>query len=92
MSRSLEQLKTTLSSLPAEERAELAQYLLRSLGMEEEGARAEWLAVAEQRMAEVRTAQVVGIPAEEVIKHPALGFSSFANRTLPSPPRHPPRS
>jgi len=66
MSASLEQLKTTLSGLPAAERAELAQYLLQSL--EEEEARAEWLALAQQRMAEVRAGRVVGIPAEEVLK------------------------
>jgi putative addiction module component (TIGR02574 family) len=68
MDLSLEQLKATLSGLPAAERAELAQYLLRSLDPEEEGARAEWLALAEQRMAEVRAGRVAGIPAEEVLK------------------------
>lgn len=68
MSPSLEQLKTAISILPVAERAELAQYLLRSLDPEEEGARAEWLAMAEQRMAEVRAGRVVGIPAEEVLK------------------------
>ena len=68
MSPSLEQLKTTLSGLGAAERAELAHYLLRSLDQEEEDAKAEWLAVAEQRMAEVRAGRVVGIPAEDVLK------------------------
>ena len=67
MSPSLEQLKATLSSLPVTERAELAQYLLRSLDPEDEGAKAEWLALAEQRMDEVRAGQVVGVPAEEVL-------------------------
>jgi putative addiction module component (TIGR02574 family) len=65
MSPSLEQLKATLSGLPTPERAELAQYLLHSL--EAEDARAEWLALAEQRMVEVRAGRVVGIPAEEVL-------------------------
>ncbi len=65
---SLEQLKATLAELPASERAELAQYLLRSLDTEEGGADAEWLALAEQRMVEVRAGRVVGIPAEEVLK------------------------
>jgi putative addiction module component (TIGR02574 family) len=69
MSPSLEQLKNTLSGLPVEERAELAQYLLHSLDPEEEGAKAAWLALAEQRMAEVRAGQIVGIPAEEVVKN-----------------------
>jgi putative addiction module component (TIGR02574 family) len=68
MSPSLEELKNTVSGLSAAERAELAQHLLRSLEPEEEGAKAEWLAVAEERMAEVRAGRVVGIPAEEVLK------------------------
>jgi putative addiction module component (TIGR02574 family) len=67
MGSSLDQLKTTLSNLPAVERAELAHYLLRSLDPEEEGSKAEWLALAEQRMAEVRAGRVVGIPSEEVL-------------------------
>ena len=68
MSPSLEELKVTPSGLPPAQRAELAQYLLRSLDQEEEGARVEWLALAERRMAEVRAGRVVGIPAEEVLK------------------------
>lgn len=68
MSATLEQLKSTLSGLPVSERAELAQYLLRSLDAEEEGAKAEWLALAEQRMADVHAGKVQGIPAEEVLK------------------------
>ncbi|HBI42066.1 MAG TPA: hypothetical protein DDY78_04295 [Planctomycetales bacterium] len=59
-----------MSGLPAHERAELVQFLLRSLDEEdEEGTRAEWLALAEQRMAEVRTGKVVGVPAEEILKN-----------------------
>jgi hypothetical protein len=65
MSPSLDQLKETLSSLPSPQRAELAHYLVSSLEAEEE---AEWLALAEQRMADVRAGKVVGIPAEEVLK------------------------
>ncbi len=68
MSPSLEELKSTLSGLPPPARAELAQYLLRSLDPDEEGAAAEWLALAERRMAEVRAGQVVGIPAEQVLE------------------------
>jgi putative addiction module component (TIGR02574 family) len=64
----IEQLKASLAELPAAERAELAQYLLRSLDAEEDGADAEWLALAEQRMADVRAGRVVGIPAEDVLK------------------------
>jgi putative addiction module component (TIGR02574 family) len=68
MTSTLEQLKMSLSDLPPEERAELARYLLRSLDSEDEGAKAEWLALAESRMADVRAGRVVGIPAEEVLK------------------------
>jgi putative addiction module component (TIGR02574 family) len=68
MNRSVDQLKITLASLPVADRAELAQYLLRSLEPEEEGARGDWLALASERMADVRAGRVVGIPAEEVLK------------------------
>jgi putative addiction module component (TIGR02574 family) len=68
MSSTLAHLKNTLSSLPAEERAELAQYLLHSLDQEEEGARAQWLALAEQRLAQLCAGRIVGIPAEEVLQ------------------------
>ncbi len=70
MSLSLQELKNASSSLSIEERAELAQFLLRSLDeSDEEEVRAEWLALAEKRMAEVRSGKVVGIPAEEVVKN-----------------------
>jgi putative addiction module component (TIGR02574 family) len=73
MSPSLDELKATLSGLPPAERAELAHHLLRSLEPDEPDApadaRAAWLAVAEQRMADVRAGRVVGIPAEEVLKN-----------------------
>jgi hypothetical protein len=34
----------------------------------EEGAAAEWLALAERRMVEVRAGQVIGVPAEQVLE------------------------
>ena len=40
----------------------------RKASQAEEGAAAEWLALAERRMAEVRAGQVVGIPAEQVLE------------------------
>ncbi len=67
MSPSLEELKITLSGLPAPERAELAHYLLHTLEPVEEDAAAEWLALAERRMADVRAGRVVGIPDWEAI-------------------------
>ncbi len=70
MSLTLQELKNAASELPSGERADLAQFLLRSLDeQDEDGAQAEWLALAEQRMAEVRAGKVVGIPAEEVLKN-----------------------
>ena len=69
MSPSLEELKVTLSALPAAERADLAQYLFRSLESDEEEVKAEWLALAEKRMTEVRAGRVAGIPAEEVLEN-----------------------
>jgi Putative addiction module component len=69
MSLTLQELKKATSGLPLGERAELAQFLLCSLDEPDEaGAQAEWLALAEQRMAEVPASKVVGIPAEEVLK------------------------
>jgi putative addiction module component (TIGR02574 family) len=69
MIQSVEHLKAALSALPDDQRAELAQYLLRSLEPQEEGAREEWIALAEQRMADIRAGKVVGVPAEEVLKN-----------------------
>ncbi len=70
MSLTLQELKNAAAELPTGERADLAQFLLRSLDeQDEEEAQAEWLALAEQRMAEVRAGKVVGIPAEEVLKN-----------------------
>ncbi len=68
MSATLEELKSTVSGLPVAERAELAHYLLRTLEAPDEGAAAEWLALAERRMDEVRAGRVVGMPAEQVME------------------------
>ncbi|HEV3386209.1 MAG TPA: addiction module protein [Gemmata sp.] len=70
MRLTLQELKNAASGLPVDERAELAKFLLHSIDeQEEEGTRAEWLALAEERMAEVRTGKVRGIPAEQVLKN-----------------------
>jgi putative addiction module component (TIGR02574 family) len=63
-----QQLKDAASDLPAPERIELAQFLVHTL--DERSAaevRAEWLALAEQRLAELKTGKVVGIPAADVL-------------------------
>lgn len=68
MNSSLEELKTALTTLPVQQRAELAQYLLHTLDEVEADAAAEWLALAQQRMDEVRAGKAAGIPAEQVLK------------------------
>jgi putative addiction module component (TIGR02574 family) len=71
MSPTLQELKAAAAALPTSARAELAQFLLHSLDEpNEEEVRAEWLALAEQRMADVRAGKVVGIPADQVVKGP----------------------
>jgi putative addiction module component (TIGR02574 family) len=68
MSLTLQNLKAASSALSAAERAELVRFLLHSLEeCSEPDAKAEWLALVEKRMAEVRSGKVVGIPAEKVI-------------------------
>lgn len=67
MSATLDELKSTVSGLPVPERAEWAHYLLRSLETPDAGAAAEWLAVPEQRVTDVRSGRVVGIPVEQVL-------------------------
>jgi len=68
MVSSIEQLKTTLSGLPLEQRAELAEYLLDSLETDAATAKTEWLALVKERMAEVRAGRIVGIPAADVLR------------------------
>ena len=68
MNPSLEELKTTLITLPIDQRAELAHYLLRSLDAAEPDAANEWLTLAQQRMDDIRAGKVVGIPAEQVLQ------------------------
>jgi putative addiction module component (TIGR02574 family) len=65
----LEQLKDVAAELPTSERAELAQFLFQTLDPKEAASiRSEWVTLAEQRMAKVKSGKVIGIPAEEVLK------------------------
>jgi putative addiction module component (TIGR02574 family) len=69
MALTLEQLKDAASDLPLPERAELAQFLVRSLDESPPAdVRAEWLALAERRIAELESGKVTGIPAEQVLE------------------------
>ncbi len=68
MAITLEKLKDAAADLPMSERAELAQFLVRSLDESQTAkVRAEWLALAERRMADVKSGKVLGIAADEVL-------------------------
>jgi putative addiction module component (TIGR02574 family) len=67
MTPTLEDLKNASSSLPAPQRAELAHFLLRSLDPEEDGWPEAWRTELARRLEEIRSGQVVGVPAEEVL-------------------------
>jgi putative addiction module component (TIGR02574 family) len=67
MTPTLQDLKDASSGLPATQRAELAHFLLRSLEPEEDGWAAAWQEELGRRLEEIRSGQVVGVPAEEVL-------------------------
>jgi putative addiction module component (TIGR02574 family) len=67
MPGTLEQLKAECAGLSDKERAELAYFLLHSLDSEEDpDAEAAWKEEVRRRMAEIRSGQVTGKPAEQV--------------------------
>lgn len=53
-------------SLPVEERAMVADSILRSLNAPESGIDRKWIAVAQRRLAELRSGHVKPIPGEQV--------------------------
>jgi putative addiction module component (TIGR02574 family) len=53
-------------SLPVEERAIVADSILRSLNAPESDIDRKWMAVAQRRLAELRSGQVKPIPGEQV--------------------------
>jgi len=55
-------------SLPVEERALIADSLLRSFNMPNTGIDAKWTQVAKRRLQELRSGKVKPIPGEEVFK------------------------
>jgi putative addiction module component (TIGR02574 family) len=55
-------------SLPVEERALIADSLLRSLNMPNTGIDAEWTEVAKRRLQELRSGKVKAIPGDEVFE------------------------
>jgi len=67
VAESLEQLKAQLRILPAQERAELAQYLIHSLDEDEgEDADAAWQAELERRVADIKSGKAIGKPGDQV--------------------------
>jgi putative addiction module component (TIGR02574 family) len=62
-------------SLPVEERALIADSLLRSLNMPDSGIDAKWTEVAKRRLQELRSGKVKPIPGEEVFDKALKRFS-----------------
>ncbi|HLW64024.1 MAG TPA: addiction module protein [Gemmataceae bacterium] len=65
---SLDKIKSILSALPKNDREELFDHLLSTLDPDDD-VRADWLCVAEQRIAEIRSGQAEGIPADEALQN-----------------------
>jgi hypothetical protein len=61
-------------SLPVEERALLVDSLLRSLNAPESAIDKKWIAVAKDRLQQLRTGEVTAQPASEVLKKIAAKF------------------
>jgi putative addiction module component (TIGR02574 family) len=70
-----EELIAEVNSLPLEERAALADSLLKSLNPPEAEIDKEWSAVAERRLAELRSGKVTAIPGDEVFARVRDRFS-----------------
>ncbi|MEO7299167.1 MAG: addiction module protein [Verrucomicrobiota bacterium] len=67
MSVTAEKIKTQLSSLPSNERAELAHFLIQSLDAKtDEDTEAAWDAELARRAEEIRNGTAKGEPAEKV--------------------------
>jgi putative addiction module component (TIGR02574 family) len=66
----VEQWKSQLGSLPQQERAELAHFLLLTLEPEDEAVEAAWAAEVARRVAQIRSGDAVGRPADEVFAEP----------------------
>jgi hypothetical protein len=64
----LQELKSEAAKLPESDRQELAEFILSSLEQELiPDVHHEWVEVAQVRLAEIRSGQVAGIPAAEVM-------------------------
>lgn len=54
------------AALPLEERAKVVDALLQTFNRPDKAHAAEWLAVAQRRLAELRSGQVKAVPGEEL--------------------------
>ena len=69
MTENAENLKMQLANLPAEDRAELAHFLIHSLDVgADSNAEAAWDAELQHHMEEIRSGKASGDPAEEVFQ------------------------
>ena len=67
MTEVIERLKTELGALPSEERAELASFLLQTLGPEEDdGVDAAVEAEVARRVEEIHSGRAIGVPTDVV--------------------------
>lgn len=67
MSIIMEQIKAQVNNLSDTEKAELAYFFLTSLEPEEEGVEESWRIEIARRVAEIKSGQAVGRPAEEIL-------------------------
>lgn len=67
MSTGLDRWKTDLLGLPPRERAELAHFLLTTLGPDEPDVEAAWDAEASRRVAAIRSGEASGRSADDVL-------------------------
>ena len=63
---STQQIIQEVTSLPIEERVEVANSILRTLNAPESDIDKKWAKVAEKRLAELRSGKVKPVPGEEV--------------------------
>jgi putative addiction module component (TIGR02574 family) len=76
MTAKAEQLKMTLAKLPAEDRAALAHFLIRSLDPEEEKEiETAWDVELQRRAEEIRSGKAVAEPAESVFRELRAKYS-----------------
>ena len=66
MTEAVKRMKSQADALSADERADLASYLLESFEVEDDSDE-EWERELDRRVAEIRSGQAVGYPVEEVL-------------------------